>query len=124
METKFIEITNGEHNWGKIMVARFTDEWDGRSIIQPSLPLLGATGWTPEHLLVLDLQTGEGAIFHPDGLADADLKRHNIWCCPLFPHFLAWLYQRDLSDLAQLPNHVDLPDAPFHLRGTRGGRSL
>ena len=121
---KFIEATNGPRNWGKFCVGRFDTEWGQRSIVVESFSLLRATGWTPKHLLVIDLQTGEGAIFRPGGLADADLNRHKIWCCPLFPHFLAWLYKQDLTDLARLPDHVDLPDAPFHLTGTRGGRPL
>ena len=62
METKFVEVTNGPNNFGKFMVARFSDEhWRYTSRIE-SLPLLRARGWNRNNLLVLDLQTGEGVI--------------------------------------------------------------
>ena len=70
-------------------------------------------------MLVVDLETGEGAMFSPGGLAAADLQKHRIWVCPMFEPFLAWLYKQDLSDLTKLPKHVDLPDAPFEMHGYR-----
>lgn len=121
MKTKIIEATNGPHNWGKFMLGRFDEEWERISSVAPSdrYPLLRAVGLDNNHLLVLDLQTNEGAIFRPGGLAAADLEKHRIWVCPLFEPFLAWLYEQDLSDLDQLPDHVDLPDVPFRWRGHR-----
>src|SRR5262245_20033629 len=121
METKIIEATNGPRNWGKFMVARWTDEWERRPLTEPGMPvpLLGRIGWTREHLLVLDLRTGEGAVFKPGGLAAADLEKRRIWVCPLFQPFLTWLYLQDLRDLAKLPDAIDLPDAPFDVRGYR-----
>lgn len=122
MITKFIEATNGPLNWGKFLVGRFEpEEWAQRSGVDlvDSRPLLGARGWAPHHLLVLDLQTGEGAIFRPGGHAGADLQKHRIWVCPLFEPFLAWLYKQELADLDALPAHVDLPAAPFEWRGHR-----
>lgn len=121
MKTKIIEATNGPYNWGKFMLGRFDEEWSRISSIAPSdrYPLLRAVGLDDKHLLVLDLQTSEGAIFRPGGLAAADLEKHRIWVCPLFEPFLAWLYEQDLSDLNQLPDHIDLPDAPFMWRGHR-----
>lgn len=127
MKTKIIEATNGPQNWGKFMLGRFTDEWGypshvslfGSNESARGIALLRAVGWTEEHLLVLDLQTGEGAIFRHGGLARADLDKHRIWVCPLFQPFLVWLYKQDLSDLDALPNHIDLPDAPFALQGYR-----
>jgi hypothetical protein len=120
--TKFIEATNGPQNWGKFAVCRFEpEEWRRTSVVNPadSRPMLGARGWTPRHVLVLDLQTGEGAIFRPGGLARADLQKHRIWVCPLFEPFLEWLYKQDLDDLDALPSHVDLPEAPFEVSGYR-----
>lgn len=120
MIVRFIEVTNGvPANWGKFMVARFDeDEWKHRSAVAPhGATLLGGRGWTPAHVLVLDLQTGEGAIFLPGGLAKADLDKHRIWVCPLFEPFLAWLYEQ--PDPLELPPHVDLPNAPFSMRGHR-----
>jgi hypothetical protein len=41
-------------------------------------PLLGQGGWAPHHIMVTDLQTGEGAIFRPGGLASYDLDKHQL----------------------------------------------
>jgi hypothetical protein len=120
MKTKFIEATNGPQNWGKFMVGRFEkEEWYRSSAVTERSSLLRAVGWAPDSLLVLDLQTGEGAIFNPGGLASADLEKHRIWVCPLFEPFLTWLYEQDLADLDRLPAHVDLPRAEFAMQGHR-----
>ena len=122
VKTKIIEATSNSGNWGKFMVCRFTDEWRIKSGISNVLPgkarppeeppdqlgLLRRVGWHELHLVVLDLQTGEGAIFMPGGLAAADLDKHGIWVCPLFEPFLAWLYKQDLSDLDALPAVVEI----------------
>lgn len=119
MKTKFIEATNGPRNHGKFLLARFdADEWARRSEVD-GRSLVGGRGWTPEHLLVLDLQTGEGAMFRPGGLASYDLSERRVWVCPLFEPMLEWLYKQDTTDLAKLPDLVDLPAAPFAMRGYR-----
>lgn len=118
MKTKIIEGSNG-FNWGKFLVARFTDEWDYKSKID-GLPLLRTRGWTPDNLWVMDLQTGEGALFRPGGFAVADLEKHKVWVCPLFEGFLTWLYKQDLSDLDKLPDVVD--DLPKELSALWGHR--
>ena len=119
MKIKFVEVTNGERNWGKFLLGRFSDEWEYRSAISKSSFLLQEVGWTPAHLLVLDIQTGEGAIFRPGGLAEYDLNKHKIWVCPMYEPFLEWLYKQDLSDLDKLPAMLDLEDAPFAMYGYR-----
>jgi hypothetical protein len=120
MQSKFIEATNGPQNWGKFMVGRFTqEEWMTRSAVEPERGLIAGRGWSRDHLLVVDLQTGEGAIFRPGGVAGYDLNKHAIWVCPLFEPFLTWLYEQDLSDLDALPAYVDLPDAEFMMSGYR-----
>jgi hypothetical protein len=124
MMTRIIEATNDNKNWGKFMVMRPDVEWQRRALIDDgeytsSRPLLEQRGWTPEHIWVLDLETGEGAYFRPGGLARADLNKHRIWVCPLYEPFLTWLYRQDLSDLQALPDVVNLPDAPFAMRGYR-----
>lgn len=119
MKTKIIEATNGPRNWGKFLLGRFDSEWSYRSVVNTDARLLGSIGWSPQHLLVMDLQTGEGSIFKPFGSARADLQKHRIWVCPLFEPFLTWLYDQDLSDLDRLPAHVDLPEAAFHQFGYR-----
>lgn len=118
MITVFIEATNGEQNWGKFMLARFDlEEW-----VRPSMfggQLLPQIGWCTKHLLVMDLQTGEGGLFMLGGNAHADLEKHEIWVCPLFEPFLEWLYKQDFVDIRSLPRQIDLPDAEFMLFGHR-----
>lgn len=128
MITKLIEATNtdaGGINHGKFMVARFEPhEWSRRSTqtlqTLPAMPLLWQCGWSPEHILVTDLQTGEGAIFRPGGLASYDLNvKHRIWVCPLYERFLTWLYKQDLADLSALPDHVAIDDPDSSLQEYR-----
>src|SRR2546430_13258345 len=114
MKLTFIEATNGPQNWGKFMVARFDDEFQTPSQVDPLCrSLLRARGWSPRHLIVFDLETGEGAEFLPGGNAKYDVDKHKIWVCPLFEPFLKWLYKQDLTDLSALPKMIDLPDAEF-----------
>lgn len=123
MLTRIIEATNG-FNWGKFLLARFdAQEWQKRSVISNSRsPLLRELGWDPEHLWVLDLQTGEGAFLRVSryGHAPSDLNRkHRIWVCPLYEPFLVWLYQQDTSDLEALPDQVELAGADSAFYGYR-----
>lgn len=148
MKTKIIEVGQSIHgpNWGKILLGRMDSEWKARSGLYeaarqatddvmgedaydrlhgPSYsrpgtaPLLHQLGWGPEHLWVLDLQTGEGVLIRPGGSASADLDKHKVWVCPMFEPFLAWLYQQNLGDLDALPSFVALPDARFDYAGYR-----
>jgi hypothetical protein len=115
-------------NWGKFAVAQpGPDEWAWKTALPPHddhpfprnpVPLLRDIGWSPRHVWVFDLQTGEGAIFPFGGHAPADLAKHRIWVCPLFEPFLAWLYRQNLSELEQLPQLVEL-DAEFAIHGYR-----
>lgn len=123
MKTKIIEATQNVKtgfNWGKFLVGRMDTEWRRRSEIGDSdTPLLRQCGWGPDHLWVLDLQTGEGAYFLPRGYAGADLNKHAIWVCPMFEPFLVWLYAQDVSDLEALPSLVELPNVPGSFAGYR-----
>lgn len=127
MITRLIEATrNLAKGWnhGKFMVARFDlAEWAHRCALDAEVglerSLLSRCGWSPRHVVVLDLQTGEGAIFLPGGLASADLERHRVHVCPMFEPFLAWLYKQDLGDLSRLPEVVELPDAEGSAYGHR-----
>jgi hypothetical protein len=130
MELKFVEAghchTAGTvGNWGKFAVGRFGGgEW-----VEPSRfprcetpSLIRGQGWSGEHVLVLDLATGEGAMFRPPGLASADLQKHAIWVCPLFQPFLEWLYEQVRASPGwwdTLARTVELPDAPFAFAGHR-----
>lgn len=121
MKTKIIEATNGG-NWGKFLVGVMDEEWERRSVLDPEdrRGLLGICQWYGNSILVLDLQTGEGARFNPPGFAAADLnQKHQIWVCPLYEPFLTWLYEQDLTDIDQLPDLVELPHAPAALYGYR-----
>lgn len=109
MKTKFIEGTSAEMLWGKFAVARFDPDELARCSAVDDRPLVRSRGWGPDHIWVLDLQTGEGAFFRPGGLARADLKKKRIWVCPLFEHFLGWLYTQDLRDLDTLPSLIEVP---------------
>jgi hypothetical protein len=121
MIVKMIEVTNNDLNWGKFMLLRPDTEWSRLPTMDPSsrTPLLRQIGWTPEHVWVLDLQTGEGACFRPGGIARADLLKHKIWCCPMYEPFLEWLYRQDLADITALPDMVNLSDAKFEMWGYR-----
>lgn len=124
MKTRFIEATSQEFNWGKFAVSYFTeDEWAIRSAVDQKL-LLQGRGWSHRHVLVLDLQTGEGALFNlnPLGLASSDLNKHKVWVCPLFEPFLQWLYAQ--PDLDALPDVVDLPHAVLSTHGYRRDPSM
>lgn len=115
MFTQIIEATN-DFNHGKFMVGRFDeDEWATPSALHtvsdmgatsPERSVVAARGWTRRHLWVMDLQTGEGALFLPGGSAHADLEKHKIWVCPMFEPFLVWLYRQDLEDVSALPAAV------------------
>lgn len=122
MQTKFIETTNtdaGGMNWGKFMVARFTEsEWERRSEVGGQI-MLAERGWSKDNLLVLDLQTGEGAVFKPKGYAKGDLDQHALWVCPLFEPFLGWLYEQDLTDIEKLPALVKIKNPASALYGYR-----
>ena len=98
---------------------RFDEEFAYSSRMAEGFGLLQTIGWCPENVIVFDLQTREGAAFRPGGLAEADLKKHAIWVCPMYQPFLEWLYKQDLTDLTKLPATLDLPDAPFEFSGYR-----
>ena len=97
MQTFFVEAGNG-FNWGKFLVAKFDpEEWQRRAQFpgcEDTGRMLLGRGWSPErHHFVMDLQTGEGAMFALDGFPDYDLQeKHAIWTCPMFLPFLRWLY--------------------------------
>lgn len=121
MQTKIVEAEQpgSGQNWGKFLVMRPDDEWRRTSAISGATwPLLREIGWGPDHIIVFDLQTCEGAAFSPGGLARADLNKHRIHVCVLFEAFLEWLYKQDLADLTALPDRVEV-DAEFALAGYR-----
>lgn len=119
METKIIEFASVEGNWGKFLIGRMDTEWEVPSNVDTDRPVMRFRGWSPKHLWVMDLETGEGALFMPGGYARGDLNKHRIWVCPLFEPFLTWLYQQDLADLSALPSAVQLEGVPLQTYGYR-----
>ena len=128
MQTVTIEATQSIEggqfcNHGKFLVGMFDEEWGAFSHVPPLVNpifLLSLTGWSRDHVLVLDLETGEGAIFRPTGFHAYDLdKKHRIWVCPIFAPFLEWLYQQFPFKLEDLPAVVELPEAEFEYSGHR-----
>lgn len=120
MQLHLIEVTNSL-NWGKFGVGRFDTEWIRTSDVDRK-KLLAGRGWTPQHVWVLDLQTGEGALFLPGGEPGTDLNKHRIWVCPLFEPFLVWLYDQVEGGpdwFHQLPRMLELVGAPGDLYGHR-----
>lgn len=128
MKVRYIEGHGNDFNWGKWMLCR----WDGEDwAVKSNLPglyrgaysLIASQGWAETHVWVMDLATGEGALFQLGGYAAADLNRHRIHVCVLFEAFLTWLYQHyragrnDWWD--SLPKVVDLPDAEQDFHGHR-----
>lgn len=126
MITHLIEATNieaGGMNHGKFLVAKFDREWIARSEVDAAydaamvMSLIRRCGWAPDHILVLDLETGEGAMFWPHGIARIDLNtKRRIWVCPMFEPFLTWLYSQDLTDITKLPKvvQIDTPESALH----------
>ena len=127
MKTYLFEARQGPggiSNWGKFMVGVFDDEWSWRSGVDDGRALLQACGWWhPDHVWVMDLQTGEGCYVRPGGCAHADLEKHAVWVCPMFEPWLEWLYERvrktGIEGIGSLPRVVDLPDAEFAFAGHR-----
>lgn len=113
MKTKIIEATNAEGgggiNWGKFMVARMDSEMDYVSEVEGAHFM--RRRWGDRHLWVMDLETGEGAVFAIGGYATVDLEKHRIWVCPMFEPFLNWLYEQDITDLDALPSMVRFTEA-------------
>ncbi len=124
MRMKFIEATEErEFNWGKFLLMQFDSEFEYTSVMDPPRPLLLSQGWGSEHTLVLDLATGEGAMFKLDGVPHITLnQKHQIWVCPLFEPFLAWLATQDTTRVDKLPSMVNLGEVPTSMSGYRRKR--
>lgn len=130
MKTRFVEATQDAEtggNWGKFCVGLFDkEEWSRREGLPAAggYGMLVSRGWRPETTIhVLDLQTGEGALFSLFGSARADLQKHRVWVCPMFEPFLVWLYEFVYAAgdkwFDKLPVVVELPKAEFAFAGYR-----
>lgn len=131
MILKFVE-TGGQGNWGKFAVGMFDNtEWREEAKYPGCEEVGSLLRWGcfvyPDLYWVLDLQTKEGAMFHVGyGLAVADLRKHQIWVCPMYETFLVWLYKFAAANPKTwwdiLPRTVDLPHTPFEFAGYRRQR--
>lgn len=126
MKTRIIEATTGPvGNWGKFLVGQFdSTEMAVVSAIAPEYgSILRQRGWwnAADYFLMLDIETGEGAVFRHGGLAEADLDKHRVWVCPLFSPTLQRLYQFAPFDLDTLPSviELDFEEAPFAMAAPR-----
>lgn len=122
MKTRIIEATQGIDagaNWGKFLLGEFDDDdWGHVSGVSGNpRGVLNERGWTAEHFLLVDLETGEGGIFRRGGYARADLHKHQIWACPMFGPALDVIEQA--ADFDELPDVLELPDAAAALFGFR-----
>ena len=128
------------------MVGRFTDEKWSRAMVANvacirnnrsdhlagmlDRPLLRHVGWVTRHIMMKDLQPGEGAIFRPGGLASYSPDKHQLWVCVAFKDLLKWLYKRDRTISSPAPEgrtrHRECPvgPPPARLRQSRHPRSL
>jgi hypothetical protein len=109
------------HNWGAFLVAVFDEielGWRSRAI-PAGVPLSEQLGWTREQAWVMDLRTGEGAMFTMGGDARADLEMHRIYVTAPFEGFLEWLYTQNLQQLYTLPPVVKVADATFSIKTHR-----
>lgn len=117
MESKIIEATS-DWAWSKFLLLRLTRvELDYMSRVGGSRLF---SGYNSTDILVVDVDTGEGAFFSPGGHVQADLTHHAIWHGPLFKGFLSWLYKQDLTDLTSLPDHLDLAGNEGHAERAPG----
>lgn len=135
MITRFIEATQktDNYNHGKFMVARFDADEAKAMTAMPGYEewslwrIGGQRKLHPGTTLVVDLQTGEGAAFSLKGswpgAAKYDLDAHKIWVCPMYEHFLGWLYRQGLGDgagdITTLPRYVEIDTLEGSVAGYR-----
>jgi hypothetical protein len=116
VRTKIIEArqdTSGTMvRWGTFLIGKMDTEWIRASRVGGSpvtRPLLSLCGWPLNAVWVLDLQTGEGALFLPGGPPAQLNGKRRIRAGPLYEPFLKWLDTQDVTNIAGLPELVELP---------------
>ena len=90
MQTKFIEATNvdaGGMNWGKFMVARFTEsEWQRRSEVGGQ-SMLAERGWAKDNLLVLIFRQVKVLSLNPGATQKGTWTSMRFGFAPCSSHF-------------------------------------
>ena len=117
MKSRIIEVEDFPPVfWGSFLVITFDEEWERKVMVSDPetqrFSLLAAHGWTREHLLVVDLGIGRGAMFHTRVDPRSQIAAIDFHFSPFFLCFLDWLWAQDLSDLDALPEHIVL-DGPL-----------
>jgi hypothetical protein len=109
------------YNWGAFLVAVPDEiEWGWRSHAIPGdISLPEQLAWGPSQAWVMDLRTGEGALFSLGGDYRAELESHRIFVTAQFEGFLEWLCLQDPAGLRHLPHVVKVADATFSIRNYR-----
>jgi hypothetical protein len=109
------------NNWGAFLVAVPDEiEWGWRSHAIPSdISLPEQLAWGPSQAWVMDLRTGEGALFTLGGDYRAELESHRIFVTAQFEGFLEWLCLQDPAGLRHLPHVVKVADATFSIKNYR-----
>lgn len=113
MRTKIIEVEEVNKTlWGKFMIGVFDDEWGRSTMVEDygHQNLLQRLGWVREHILIVDLSVGHGAIFHIKSYPVGQVAEKGIYFCPMMTAFVLWLSAQDLSDLDALPDVVELAE--------------
>lgn len=133
MISHYIETYN-DLNWGKFVLLRHDPEDLARKSALPGYTntyLLAGRKFDGDGTFVLDLQTGEGAVFYFQSPADVQYTlnhKHQIWVCPMYEPFICWLaenypeLQRGGGDITKLPDVVELSMAPQAMSGYRRTR--
>ena len=107
--------------YGKFLIARLDDELHASSALpgyegSPLLRLGGLRRFNENSTLIVDLQTGNAAVFFISngGSWEADLNRTGpIHVCPMFRPFLKWLYEQKVpvhppAAIQDLPRFVEV----------------
>lgn len=115
MITHFIETTDGVAH-GKFMLGCF-DEREART--QTALPELtgsifanagGRRKFEPRRILVVDLQTAQGAAFLLSDFYTTrdELRALKAWVCPMYRPTVLWLTDFWDKPLDELPRYVEI----------------
>ncbi len=126
MDTRFVEVTNG-FNHGKFLIGRYSEpEMDERTQFGGEFgqySIIRSQGFSRLDHWILDLSTGEGAIFPLTGSATHDVHKRRIRVCVLYEPFVVWLYAHVAANpdtwWDELPRLVALPHAPSDFGGYR-----
>lgn len=125
MKTKVIEVEEPVPGfWCKFMIGVFTDEWGHRPVVDApeyeATSLLRQLGWSRDHYLILDLESGQGAIFHRGSHPEWDERTKGLSRNPMLVPLWKWLQTQDLDRIQDFPDKVTLEGPMSRERQKRG----